>query len=101
MITIVPISNSYRYTTTATISNIVINFSFLWNRRTKSYFVQAVTVDNQILISNKTIYPNGYLELNFNTLGLFGALYLVKITGTDDMNNWADNFLLALNTAPL
>lgn len=101
MITILPISNSYRYTASATVGNILINFTFTWNRRTSSYFVLAATTDGQVLISNKTIYPDGYLQLNTNSLGLMGAMYLIKITGTNDMNNWADNFVLALNTAPL
>lgn len=101
MITILPMSNSYRYTASVTVNNILINLTYTWNRRTNSYFILAVTSDGQVLISNRTIYPDGYLQLNRNTFGLMGAMYLVKITGTNDMNKWTDNFVLALNTAPL
>ena len=102
MLTFIPISNLFRYNATVLVDNNSLYFQFRWNTRTKSYFVLVTNSSTgEVLISNKTIYSDGYLELNRNSRDLVGFLQLVPLTErtTNNLKSWADTHVLALSTA--
>lgn len=102
--TFIPISNRSRYTATVNVDNNPIYFKFRWNTRTKSYFILATnTLTNEILISNKSINSDGYLELNRNSKSLIGFMQLIPLSehGTSSLGNWANTHTLVLSTAEI